>query len=74
MSTGPELATALDSTDPAEGLRAVVSLRALVEQLEALHVDHARSQGWSWQDIALILGVSKQAVHKKYGRAGRGRS
>lgn len=71
MTSGPEIATALDSTDPAEGLRAVVSLRILAEQLEQLHVDHARGLGWSWQDIALVLGVSKQAVHKKYGRGVR---
>ena len=29
----------------------------------------ARRQGWSWQDIADALEVSKQAVHKKH--AGR---
>jgi biotin operon repressor len=39
-----------------------------VEQLEALQVRSARRQGWSWQGIAAELGVSRQAVHKKYGR------
>ena len=34
----------------------------------ALQVGNARSQGWSWQEIADHLGVSKQAVHKKYAR------
>lgn len=53
--------------DPEAGLAAVVALRALVEVLEALQVDHARSQGWSWRDIARRLGVSKQAVHYKHG-------
>jgi biotin operon repressor len=43
----------------------------LVERLEALQVKNARDQGWSWQDIAACLGVSRQAVHKKYA-AGRG--
>jgi len=54
------------SRDPAVGLRAVASLRRLVEQLEDLQVGNARSQGWSWSEIAGVLGVSKQAVHKKH--------
>ncbi len=56
------------SSDPAVGLRAVAALRRLVEQLEALQVYSARSQGWSWADIAGAIGVSKQAVHKKHAR------
>ena len=54
------------SRNPAVGLRAVVALRRLVEQLEDLQVENAREQGWSWADIAEALGVSKQAVHKKH--------
>ena len=45
-----------------------VALRELLESLEALQVANAREQGWSWQQIAAELGVSKQAVHKKHGR------
>ena len=44
------------------------SARLLADQLERLHVERARGLGWSWQDIATVLGVSKQAVHKKHGR------
>jgi predicted transcriptional regulator len=33
-------------------------------------VDNARRQGWSWQEIAEMLGVSRQAVHKKHARRG----
>lgn len=58
----------LDSTDPAIGLKAVAALDRLLEQLEALHVDNARVKGWSWQDIATSMGVSKQTVHRKHGR------
>jgi len=69
------LAAAASSRDPAAGLRAVASLRLLVEQLTDLQVDNAREQGWSWQQIAQVLGVSRQAVHKKHAgrrfRAGR---
>jgi DNA-directed RNA polymerase specialized sigma24 family protein len=65
--------------DPAVGLRAVRSLRTLAERLEALQVGRARTLGWSWQEIADALGVSRQAVHKKHGatvldgRGGRNR-
>jgi hypothetical protein len=65
------LATATGSQDPELGLRAVAALRGLVEALEALQVDNARAKGWSWQDIASRLGVSKQAVHQKHGPRGR---
>jgi DNA-binding NarL/FixJ family response regulator len=54
------------STDPDIGLRAVAELRALAERLETLQVQNARSLGWSWQDIAERLGVSKQTVHRKH--------
>jgi len=50
------------------GLKAVAALRSLLEQLEALQVQNARGDGWSWQEIADHLGVSRQAVHKKYAR------
>ena len=59
-------------TDPDPGLRAVGALRALAERLEILQVDNARGAGWSWQQIAERLGVTKQTVHRKHGkRTGR---
>jgi hypothetical protein len=65
---------AADSRDPAVGLGAVAALRQLVEELEELHVDNARSVGWSWQAIADSLGVTRQSVHKKHHvRRGRRR-
>lgn len=69
MSTAvTELAEQVSSPDPQEGLRAVAALRRLLETLESLHIDNARAQGWSWQDIADALGVTKQTVHRKHGR------
>jgi IS30 family transposase len=36
--------------------------------LETLQVENARKIGWTWQQIADRLGVSKQTVHRKHGR------
>lgn len=66
MSEGVQLAEQAGSQDPAIGLRAVRALRELAERLEAAQVASARSRGWSWQQIAECLGVSRQAVHKKH--------
>jgi len=68
MTEATDLAAAAGSADPRVGLRAVVALRRLLEGLEHLQVANARRNGWSWQEIADALGVTKQAVHKKYGR------
>jgi hypothetical protein len=67
-----ELAEGAASNDPEVGLRAVAALRVLTERLEMLQVSNARALGWSWQQIAARLGVTKQTVHRKHGRrAGR---
>ena len=44
-----------------------------MEVLEQLQVDNARARGWSWNDIARRLGVTKQAVHYKHGLRTRDR-
>lgn len=54
--------------DPVVGLRAVAALRRLADRLEALQVTNARAHGWSWDEIGAALGVSRQAVHKRYAR------
>jgi DNA-directed RNA polymerase specialized sigma24 family protein len=59
--------------DPREGLEAVVALRRMLEALEAAQVENAFIAGWSWARIAEVLGVSKQAVHKKHARRIRDR-
>ena len=63
-----EIAEGAASNDPDTGLRAVAALRALAERLEILQVQNARERGWSWQEIAERLGVTKQTVHRKHGR------
>jgi hypothetical protein len=71
MADTAQVASAASSKDPAVGLRAVRSLRVLVERLEGLQVQNARDSGMTWEQIAQLLGVTRQAVHKKYA-SGRG--
>ena len=59
-------AVAGDTADPIRGLRAVAELRTLTDSLELAQVESALGPGMTWQQIADALGVSKQAVHRKY--------
>lgn len=61
-------AAAADTTDHSAGLRAVAALRRLLETLELRQVERALARGASWSQIAADLGVTRQAVHKKYWR------
>lgn len=67
MNDLPGVAVA-EGAAPADGLQAVVVLRRITDRLEEAHVAAARAEGWTWQEIGDALGVSRQAVHKKYGR------
>ena len=49
-------------------MEAVVVLRRTLEALEAAQVENAFVAGWTWAQIAEVLGVSKQAVHKKHAK------
>ncbi|WP_157246470.1 helix-turn-helix domain-containing protein [Nonomuraea typhae] len=63
-----ELAQAAADRDHGTGLQAVAALRALLEELEAVHVTNARASGWSWEQIADALGVRRQTAHRKHAR------
>ncbi|MEI8408270.1 MULTISPECIES: hypothetical protein [unclassified Kribbella] len=58
----------VDPEDPAAGLAAVVALRRLADRLEDSQVEQAMRAGWSWSDVAEVLGVTRQAVHKKHAK------
>jgi DNA-directed RNA polymerase specialized sigma24 family protein len=70
-ATAHEVAAAAATSDPATGLRAAAALQRLAAVLEEVQVANARTHGWSWQEVADALGVSKQAVHKKYAHVRR---
>ncbi|WP_105032984.1 hypothetical protein [Arthrobacter ruber] len=68
MESSQVAVAAADTTDPQAGLRAVASLRVLADSLELRQVEAALRAGMSWQQIADALGVTRQAVHKKYSK------
>ncbi len=68
MASPTDVTAAAAADDPDTGLRAVRAMRELADRLEVLQVRNARDRGWSWQQIADALGVTRQAVHKKHAR------
>lgn len=69
------LGTVVAAAGDDEPYRALCAIRKARRELnheldkaETLAVRRARATGASWQLIALALDVSRQAVHKKYGR------
>jgi hypothetical protein len=68
VSDAAALSQTAAGKDPEQGLAAVRALRALADRLEAVQVRNARDQGWSWQAIADVLQISRQAAHQKHSR------
>jgi Clp amino terminal domain, pathogenicity island component len=52
--------------NPGRGLDAIRRLRSELERAEESQVANALASGWSWARIGRALGVSRQAVHRKY--------
>ena len=68
MSDDIRTAIGAQSGEPLSELRRLRLLHADLARAEAEQVRRARAQGYSWVAIADALAVSRQAVHKKYGR------
>jgi hypothetical protein len=60
------LVRAVRLREPAESLYAIGLLRKHLSRLEGHAVRMARRYYWSWGDVAYSLGVTRQAVHKRY--------
>jgi hypothetical protein len=53
---------------PVETLARIAAAKGELAREEAVAVRRARVAGLSWAVIGTLLGVSKQAIHQKYGR------
>ncbi len=66
--TLPTLVGSEPDREPIAELRRLTEVRQALARAEEAQVRRARNLGYSWQAIAGALGVTRQAVHKKYGR------
>ena len=49
-------------------LAAVAEAKRLLARREELAVRRARNLGLSWAEIGTLLGVTRQTIHRKYGK------
>lgn len=56
------------ATDDAEAtLRLLVEVRDLADNLAGESVRAARAQGYTWEHVGGLVGVSKQAAQQRWG-------
>jgi len=49
-------------------LAAIAEAKRDLGQREEVAVRRARQQGLSWAEIGTLLGVTRQTMHRKYGK------
>ena len=51
---------------PLEGLERITELRQTLTRVERLLVREARLNRYSWEAIGAVLGISRQAAHRRH--------
>ena len=59
-----------DEGVPVARLAAIARAKTDLAREEAAAVRHARLHGMSWAEIGRVLGVSRQSLHKRFGKVG----
>lgn len=70
MLTDMETRVAGDDGGVIGELAAVAEAKRELAGREEVAVRKARHSGLSWAEIGTLLGVTKQTMHRKYGRSG----
>lgn len=58
-----------DTLDPEDMVEAFDVIEVALNEARTLAVANLRRQGHSWDAIGTAMGMSRQAAHKKYGKA-----
>ena len=64
-----EVASLQGAYPGADRLRHLVALRHLVEDAIAVDARTMNRRHATWEEVARVLGVSRQAAHKRYGQS-----
>jgi DNA-directed RNA polymerase specialized sigma24 family protein len=59
-----------DGSGPIDELAAVREEKRALSRREEVAVRRARHAGLSWAEIGTLLGVTRQTIHRKYGKVG----
>lgn len=70
MLTDMETVTGADDGGVVGELAAIAEAKRVVSRREEVAVRRARHSGLSWAEIGTLLGVTRQTIHRKYGKVG----
>jgi DNA-directed RNA polymerase specialized sigma24 family protein len=70
MLTGMRTSVEADDGGVVGELAAVAEAKRELSRREEVAVRKARHSGLTWAEIGTLLGVTRQTIHRKYGKGG----